>query len=853
MKLHKFYYSVSICIFTALFVCLNSFSQNTGKRVIKGSVVDANTGYPIAFATVSLKGTTVGANTDDKGRFFIETSIPADIILFSFIGYQTESRNISRVTEQIFNIRLRLSIIELDEVRVKPRRVNYKNKDNPAVGLIKKVIEKKDFNRQEVYNYLEFKKYEKIQFAISNITEKFKQGSQFIKFRFAFDNLDTTKRIGNTVLPVFIKESLSDYYSQKDPKAAKEIIRAEKITNLNEYFDNKGVSGYLNYLYQDINIYDNEILFITNKFLSPVAKSAPNFYRYYILDTLSVNNINCIKLFFEPRNKQDFLFHGNLYIIMDSSYAIRKIDMGINKNINLDWIQEISITQDFDQFGQQGWLLSKEEILIDFGIIKNSLGLYGQRTVSYKDYKINEPLSAVIFKGPEKIERFVPSANSAGFWESNRYVPLTKSEKGTYTTIDSLKKIPEFKKKMKLLTLITTGFYDLGNIEIGPVESFYSYNSVEGSRFRFGGRTTTGYSKKITFDAYAAYALKADLFKYNAGVTYSLTPGTIYQFPVKSIRLNYQNDTRIPGQELLFTQPDNLFLSFKRGPDDKLFLNKTIKAELLNEFESHFSYLAGYSFTRQSPLGNIHFTTNDYSSYTNDISHINISELFLNLRYAANESFYQGKIYRFPFPGKDPVIQLKTAFGSKSIYNDYDYIRLQLNLSRRYYVSVIGYTDIMVEAGKIIGEVPYPLLFIHTANQTYYYQKNSYSLMNFLEFVSDQYISLNIDHSFNGFILNKIPLVRKLKFREVVTFKVLYGSLSKNNNPDYNAELFKFPTDESGIPLTYSLDKKPYVEAGVGLSNILRIFRVDFVKRFTYTGHPNVSNHGFLIQFRFDI
>jgi len=846
-------YLYSLLFFVALSASLDSFSQISDKTIITGFIVDAKTGEPLTGVNVFLEKTTVGTITDKDGKYRIETLVPADRIICSFIGYQTESKPISKGKEQTINMRLALSVFTLDEVIVSPARRNYKNKNNPAVELIKKVIDNKDVNRQEAYESLEYKAYDKIQFALSNITENFRKSNLFGKFRFVFNNVDTTKRIGSTILPVFIRESLSDHYYKKNPEATKEIIRAEKTTNLNEYLDNKGVSGYLNYLYQNIDIYDNEILFLTNKFLSPIAKTAPAFYRYYILDTLSVENIKCIKLFFEPRNKGDFLFHGNLYITMDTSYAVRKIDMGINDNINIDWVQEISITQDFDQFGQKGWLLSKDEILIDFGIVKSSLGLYGQRTISYKDYKINQPISEMIFKGPEKIEKFDPSANGAGFWESNRYIPLTKSERGIYTTIDSIKKIPSFKRMMNLLTLFTTGYLSLGKIEIGPDESFLSFNSVEGTRLRFGGRTTTDFSKKITFDSYAAYGLRDNIFKYNAGVTYSLTPRTIYQFPVKSIRLSYQNDTKIPGQELQFTQGDNIFLSFKRGLDDKLFLNKTFRAEYLNEFENHFSYLIGYSYTRQSPEGNLHFNTNDYLSLTNDISNINISELYLNLRYAPNESFYQGKLYRFPFPGRYPVIQLKIAGGSKLINNDFDYLRLQFNISRRYYVSILGYTDVSFEAGKIFGKVPYPLLYIHRANQTYSYQMNSYNLMNFLEFVSDQYISFNIDHCFNGFILNKIPLLKKLKLRELATCKVLYGGLSNSDNPDYQIDLFKFPTDLNGTPLTYTLKNQPYIEASIGVSNILKIFRVDLVKRFTFLNNPNVSNIGVRLQFKFDI
>jgi hypothetical protein len=846
-------YFFPIYIFIALTGFQNSYSQISDKTVISGSVVDAKTGLPLTGVSVLLQRTTVGTITDNEGKYSIETKVPADRIVFSYIGYETESRSFSKGIVQKINIRLKLSSISLDEVKVRPSKNVYKNKNNPAVDLIKKVIDNKDLNNLNSFNYLEFKQYEKIQFALSNITEKFKQGNLAGKFRFIFNNIDTTKRIGNNVLPLFIKEEFSDHYYRKDPKATKEIIRAQKTVNLDEYLDNKGVSANLSYLYQNINIYDNEILFLTNTFVSPIANNAPVFYKYYIVDTLSVDKIKCIRLFFEPRNRADFLFHGHLYITLDSSYAVRKIDIGLNKKINIDWVKDIAITQDFDKFGQKTWLLSKEEISVDFGLAKNSMGLYGQRTIYYKDYIINKPIDEKIFRGPEKIERTEPSANSAGFWDLNRYVPLTSTEKGTYTTIDSIKKIPAFKRSMNILMLFTTGFLDLGKIEIGPAESFFSINPVEGSRLRFGGRTSTAFSKKITYEGYLAYGFTDKILKYNAAVTYSLTPRTIYQFPVKSIKLSYQNDTRIPGQELQFTQGDNIFLSITRGLNDKLFLNKTFRAEYLDEFENHFSYILGYSFTRQSTEGNLRFNTNDYTSLTNDIPYINISEFYMNLRYAPNESFYQGKMYRFPVASKNPVIQLKISGGSKLINNDFDYLRIQMGISRRYYLSILGYADVSIEAGKIIGQASYPLLFIHRANQTYSYQKNSYNLMNFLEFVSDQYASLNIDYCFNGFFFNKIPLLKKLKLRELVACKVLYGGLGKINNPDYQSALFKFPLDNNGMPLTYTLETQPYIEASVGVSNIMKIFRVDLIKRFSYLNLPNVSGLGLRVQFRFDI
>ena len=853
MKILKRGFLSAMYFFTAISFCLNSYAQVSEKTVISGKTTDELTGDPLPFVSVVLKGTTAGTISDATGKYRIETNVKSAEIVFSFIGYETVSKNITPGKVQNVNVSLKLSSINLDEVIVTYEKKSYRNKGNPAVELIQNVIDHKGNNRIESFDFLEYKKYEKVQFAISNISENFKQRNMFDKFSFVFDNLDTTKRIGNAVLPVFIKETLSSHYYRKEPEANKEIILAEKTLDLEKYINNRGAANYLNYLYQNINIYDNEILFLTNKFLSPIAGTAPVFYKYFVDDTLLVRDITCIRMFFAPRNKSDFLFHGYLYITMDSTYAVRKIDMGINEDINIDWVQNLSIVQDFERSAYSTWILSKDEISIDFGVIKNTTGLYGQRTISYKDYKINEPITENIFKGPEKLIRIDSSSSRPDYWEANRLVPLTKSEKQVYSTIDSLNQMPEFRRRMDIVTMVTQGYLNLGDIELGPVFSFYSYNSVEGSRFRFGGRTTTSFSKKVTFDGYMAYGLKDNALKYGGGITYSLTPRTIYQFPVTSIKVSYQKDVRIPGQELQFTQADNILLSFKRGVNDKYMLNNIFRIDFLHEFENHFSYQPGYSFNRQYPYGTLQFTSSQPLAPTSNIDFLDISELYLNLRWAPNESFYQGKQNRVTFPNRHPIINLKIAGGSGFIGNDYDYLRLQFNISRRYYISILGYTDVALEAGNIFGQVPYPLLFMHRANQTYAYQKYSYNLMNFLEFVSDRYASINIDHSFNGFILNKVPLIKRLKLREIVTCKVLYGSLSDNNNPDYQDNLFLFPADAEGIPLTYTLTNKPYIEAGIGLSNIFRIFRVDFIRRFSYTDNPNVDDTGFRVQFRLDI
>lgn len=843
-------------IFYCLLIGLNSVTitaQDVEKTVIKGTVRDIQTGFPVPFVSVYLKHTTIGTVSDNEGRYSIETNSKADTIAFSFLGYVTESRTISIGKTQIINISLNPSTFSLDEIVVRPSRRIYSNKNNPAVELINRVIEKKSDNRKEGYDFLEYEKYEKSMFALSNITEKFKERNVFKKFRFIFDNADTAKRKGEEILPLFIKEAVSNCYYRKTPEGNKEIITGEKTINFDEYLDNKGVTGNINYLYANINIYDNTVFFLTNKFLSPIALGAPVFYRYYIIDTLQINEVECTKLYFEPRNRTDFLFQGFLYVSQDSSYAIRRVEMNINNNINIDWVKDVKIVQDFVKVQERTWMLSKDEISIDFALTKNSMGVYGQRTVSYTDYVINKEFSDTIFGGPQISHKLDAYEKKTDYWELSRHVPLTKSEQGLYTAVDSVKKVPAFKRSMGLIMLLTTEFLTFKKVEIGPVGNFYSFNPTEGSRIRFGGRTTPSFSKRITFDGYLAYGFGDNKFKYTTGVTYSLTPRTIYEFPVKSLKLKYQNETSIPGQEFQFSESDNFFLSFKRGEDDKILYNHSLEAEYFNEFENHFSYNLGYLYNRLTPGGNLHFNNEDYLSPLNNIPYLNVSELSLNLRYAPNEVFYQGKLYRDALPNRYITYLLKVALGSKSIGNDFNYSRVQLNIYKRFYFSIIGYSDINFEAGKVFGNVPYPFLFIHRANQSYSYQKNAYNLMNFLEFVSDKYVSASIDHSFNGFIFNKIPFLKKLKLREVLTCKILYGGVSNINNPSIQAGVYKFPVDNAGIPLTYSLQEKPYIEAGIGLSNILRIFRVDLIKRFTYLGNPNVSDIGIRVQFKLDI
>ena len=833
------------------FIPFAGFSQADKSTVIKGIVLDAQTNEPIPSASVVFVNDSKRVyRTNASGKF----TIPRDItissktqIKVSCVGYKTITTALD--FEKEMEVLLTAQTQNLKEVTVKKAR--YRNKNNPAVELIENVIANKNKNRKEAVNYYDNEKYEKIQFAFNDITPKFKQKRVFKNLQFMFESTDSTEANGKEILPIYMRETISDYYYRKSPKNEKEIIKSNKSVNF-EGLDNKGIEDDIKYMYQDVEIYDNNIILLTNQFLSPIANSAPSFYRYYISDTIQSGADKYVKLFFGSRNKEDMLFQGFLYITLDGSYAIKGIELSVNKNINLNFVKDVKITQQFDKTADKGWLLSYDETAINFGLTKKGQSLLGKRTVSYKDYRFEPPKNDSIFRGKSLVMLDSANIRSEEYWKIHRHKELSKSETGTYAIIDSVQSTPIFKRTVDIINIVLFGYKDLGVFEIGPVNTFYSFNPIEGTRLRFGGRTTPKFSKRFNFDTYLAYGFKDEHLKYYLNGTVSLTPHSAYEFPVKSMSMSYQNDTKIPGQEMQFIQEDFVLLSIKRGVNDKLFYNKTFKMEYLNEFENHFSYTLGYQYTKEAPGGNLFYNYTDYAQHTNDIDNINISEFSLKLRYAPNEKFYQGKAIRIPVKSKYPAFELQLNSGQKLWGNDYNYYNLRFSASKRFYFSVLGYSDVVFEADKIFGKVPYPLLNIARANQTYSYQIMSYNLMNFLEFVSDRYVSLNIDHCFNGFFLNKIPLINKLDLRESVTCKVLWGDISKENDPAQTSGLFKLPTEVDGSPLTYSMAKAPYIEGSIGIGNIFKLFRVDLVKRFSYLNHPHVSDIGLRMRFKFD-
>jgi len=549
-----------------------------------------------------------------------------------------------------------------------------------------------------------------------------------------------------------------------------------------------------------------------------------------------------IDLAFMPVNKQDIGFKGSLYILNDTSYAIAKADLGISEKINLNFVQDLQLVQEFAP-ESGAWILTKDQLVADIALTKGSTGFFGTRSVLYRNHRFDLKREASIYSGTENIrEEKSAYKRDDEFWAASRQGKLTEHEEGVYKMMDTLQRVPAFRRTLDIIALLLSGYKNVGKWEIGPIGSFYSFNPVEGFRLRFGGMTTIKLMPKLKLEGYAAYGFKDRAWKYSGSVLYSFRDD-FKGNPRHYVRLSYQHETSFVGQSLEFVQEDNFFLSFKRGDSDKMLFYDSWKGEYFFETNSKFSFGLTYEHKKQRPLGSLSF---DFTDPRNQefvsLTDLTTSEISTLVRFAPNEQFIQGKQFRLPLFNKHPIFTLRYSVGVKGLLGgEYDYQRLSLNIFKRFYLSIVGITDVEVEGGKIFGTgVPYFLLDLPRANQTYAYQKRSYNLMNFLEFANDSYLSWKTEHFFNGFIFNKIPLLKRLKLREVISFKGVWGTLSDKNNPLKNPELIQFINNDEGRQQTFSLESKPYMEAGAGIMNILKFGRIDLMKRLTYLDNPNI-------------
>lgn len=833
-----------ILVFSTVFLC--HFVMGQTKR-ITGVVLDSASHAPLQNVSISIKNSTGGGFTDHEGKFRVGVDHSVKKLVFSITGYHPFTVTLTDSSRQQFTIRLSKSYTALEDVFVSGKRKKYRNKDNPAVELIRKVIANKEKNGPGAYPYASYIQYEKIRGLMDKKLSKVSQTKPLKKFNFFFENVDTTLAPGKRLSSVFLQEVLTQNYYRRQPEKRKQIILGRKSVDFGEYIDTKGITSGLNRMYEDVNIYSNSVSAFTMEFISPIADLGPTFYQYYIRDTVEENGIQLVNLYFTPRNSEDLLFQGMLSITLDGNYAVRKASLGVTKHINLNYVREFRINQDFEKGPGDRYYLATSDMIAHFSPFPRTPGLYAQRMVTVS-HLTDSTLPEVVFKGPA-LDTMQFSINQPdSFWEDGRPVPLSGPEGKTYANTDSLVRMKSYRRLMDYVTLFSVGYKSAGKFDIGPVGSFYSFNPVEGSKLRVGGRSNTKLSTRYFVESYVAYGFKDQKVKYFLSGSYSINNRSIYTYPFNYMQVSFLHDTKNPGQEGIFSQGNAFLSSFTRGYNGKLLYNDILRVSNVHELGDHFSYILGTKYWKQVPAGDLTYVYPLAAGKFDTVRQLTSGELSASFRWAPHEQFIQNKVGRAGIINKYPVLTFMYARGINGLFGgQFDYNALHLNINKRWYVPPFGFSDISFDVEYLGGTLPFPLLIIHPTNQSFFYSYNAYNLMNTEEFVSDHYASVSIDHYFGGFFFNKIPLIKKLRLREVIAAKLLYGGLRNENNPQTNPTQMIFPL-VNGAASTFPLDHGPYLEASAGITNIFSFLRLDVVKRFTYLQNPGISKIGLRVS-----
>ncbi|MBK7965665.1 MAG: carboxypeptidase-like regulatory domain-containing protein [Bacteroidetes bacterium] len=809
----RYYY---LLFLSMLFFAQLSLAQQTK---IRGKVTDQLTNEPIPFATVVFKGTTVGTNTDFDGNYVLITNTPGDSVVCTLVGYQTVKMRVKKGQDQMINIVLKASKVELQEVVIKAG-------ENPANIIFREIIKHKFENDHTKLSSFQYEVYNKLEFDLTNISDKMKKNKLLKPFAFVWDNIDSNETNSKPFLPFFISETLSDLYYRSSPSSKQEIIKASKVSGL----ENASVTQFLGDMYQRVNVYDNFIELFGKGFISPASDLGLVYYRYYLLDSAFLDNQWCYKMKFKPRRPQELTFSGDFWV-HDTTFAIKKISMRIAHDANINWVEDMAIVQEYTRVDDVRWMLMRDMLVLDFAARQEGMSFIGRKSTTYRKIKVNHTIPDEIFKGTEIIRVNDDALNkTADYWDINRHDSLAEREQKIYHMVDTIKTLPAFKTYVELITLFFTGYKDIGLIELGPYYTVYSSNPVEGNRFRIGMRTSDDLSTKIQLEGYLAYGLKDERFKYMGAAKFKISDK-----PRQFTGVQYRFDIEQLGQSDNAFQDDNILSSvFRRNPANKLNSSRLQKLWYEIEWFPGLSNKVTLSHNEFHPLGKLdisYFTSEEKNLVVNTFQ---TTQLSMFMRFAYREKFVAGKVDRISLGSEHPIIQINYTKGIKGfLEGDFDYHKLSIRIDDRLKLNPFGYTYWVLSAGRTWGKVPYPLLEIHPGNETYFYDYAAFNMMNFFEFVSDYYLSGFATHHFDGFFLDKIPLLRKLKWREVAQVKAVWGELSTSNlNLQANQSLF------------YSLNKKPYVEAGVGVENIFKILRVDFLWRMSYLENPNISKFG---------
>ena len=818
------------------------FLVQTVMAQITGEIIDDKSGLPVPYASAIYRGNKVAVASDEEGKFTIERHQGWRLTVSS-VGYIPQVINITRQTPDHIVVRLKADTQQLSEVSVKSKRKSkYSRKDNPAVELMKKVIAAKKRTELKNHDFYQYNNYQKITLALNDLTEPDLNSRMFHKHQWLLNQIEVCQYNQKLILPMSVEETVAQKIYRKDPHAEKSIIKGQNSTGINDLFQTGDIlNSVLKDVFTDIDIYEDNVRLFQYPFTSPIGKDAIQFYRFYISDTLYVGSDKCIMLDFIPNNPQDFGFRGQIYILADSSYQVKRCELTIPKTSDVNWVENMKCLQEFTQLENGEWVLTVDDMFVELMAAKFFSKFIVIRTTRRTDFSFEEIPNSLLRGRKSVLKDAYAEMQDDDFWNQYRQVELTKSESSIDQLIKHMEELKGFKYILFGLKALIENFVETGSkehpskIDIGPVNTIVSQNFYDDIRFRASAQTTANLHPHLFLKGYVARGIASHQNYYDAEAIWAFNrPGYLpREFPRQTIGFQSMRDVALPSDKFIQTDKDNMFTSVKVTEIDKMFLYNRQAVNFDFEQEWGFKVFAEAKTERVSPVGNIELKPLNAET---PLNHIRYTEGTVGIRYAPGETFINTKQHRWPLNLEAPVFRLQHTMGFDGVLGgQYKYNFTEGEFFKRVWLPMNwGRIDTRLKFGAQWDRVPYPLLIMPVANLGYILEDQTFNLINNMEFLNDRYASLMIDWDLNGKVFNRIPLLRKLKWREWLSVKCLWGQLTDKNNPFLtenagNIILMDFP---EGSHVMNS--KTPYIEASFGIHNILKLLHVEYVRRLNY-------------------
>lgn len=846
---------IVFCLSIVAFVSINA--------QITGEIVDKD-GYAIPYASAMYKGHHIATASDMNGAFTIERH-EGWTLTISSVGFRSQTIKVDASTPSHLKVVLKEDSKSLNEVIVKSKRARYSRKDNPAVALMRRVIAAKSKTHLDNHDYYQFNKYQKITLSMNDLQPKDLETGMFKKSSWLLDQIETSPYNNKLILPLSVDETVTQHVYRKNPKTEREIVMGQKTEGINKVIQTgEIINTLLKDIFTDVDIYDDYVRLLQYPFTSPIGKTAISFYRYYIQDTVYVDRDLCYHINFIPNNQQDFGFRGDLYVLADSTLHVKKCTMTIPARSDVNFVENMKIEQEYTRLPDGDWVLTKDDMFAELKLNKLFNKLLVVRTTRLSDYAFDE-LPNKLFKGKAKVRHEADAMiRDEAFWEQYRTVDLTRGETSMNSFIHKMQQSKGYKWVIFGVRAFLENYVETGStntpskFDIGPVTTMVSSNFVDGLRFRLSGRTTANLNKHWFWSGYYAYGSKSHKHYYSSEVTYSLNKkkNLPFEFPQRNITFETSYDIMSPSDKFLRHNKDNIFMAFRTQKVQQMYFYNRQKLSFDYETDWGFSFNTSLKAESNEPTGDLVFKRMPASSQILTdpfVDKIRTTELAVGIRYNPGQTYMNTKQRRWPVNLDSPEFKLSHTMGLSNVLGgQYQFNRTELGVYKRFWMGSWGYVDTHLNGGIEWNKVPFPLLIMPPVNLSFFEHENTFSMMKNMEFLNDRYAFWSVAWDLNGKILNRLPLVKHLKWREYVAFKGMWGTLTDKNNPRL---LTQNATDEFLFELpstTQLMDKRvPYMELVVGVHNIFKFFAIDYVHRFNYNDVPGTKKNG--IRFGFNM